>query len=130
VPQYYVIVPCLSCCAFHDVQSLVKRVLLRVILSLPSIPNKLWNWYRMPLLSFPWAWQLLWDEPADAGFLCDKAAVVSEIIEGTFCTLHHLRITQKLHDVNSCNYMKCIMLDTLNVANMCPQEDWSSEPFG
>jgi len=73
--------------------------------------------------------ELVWNELADAGFLCDKAAVVSEIIQGTPCTLHHLRITQKLHVMNSCNCMKCIMLDTLNIANICPQEDWGLDPF-
>lgn len=73
--------------------------------------------------------ELLWNELADAGFLCDKAAVVSEIIEGTPCKLHHVRTTQKLHDMNSCNCMKCIMLDTINIANICPQEDWGSDPF-
>jgi len=42
----------------------------------------------MPLLSFPWAWQLLWDELADAGFLSDKAAVASEIKNHTEAAWH------------------------------------------
>ena len=128
--QCYVIVCCLSYYTFHEVQSLVKRVLLRFIPSLSSMPNNLWNWYRVPLLSFLWVWQLLCSQLADSGFLCDKAAVVNEFIDGRPCTLHHLRCTQKLHDMNSCNCMKCIMLDTLNIASIWFQEDWGSDPFG
>ena len=43
--------------------------------------------YRVSILCCPRARQLSWDISVDAGFECDKAAVLGDTIKGTCCRL-------------------------------------------